>query len=99
MGNLKRMVYLKFARRVGSNSNTAPVPSIIGEGTEFNGNFKSSGTIHIDGKLTGDVACDELVIGTNGYVKGYVNAKNFISTELLKGKPKPTACLLPKQPN
>ena len=51
MGNLKRMVYLKFARRVGSNSNTAPVPSIIGEGTEFKGDFKSGGTIHIDGNL------------------------------------------------
>lgn len=86
MGNLKRMVYLKFARRVGSNSNTAPVPSIIGEGTEFKGDFKSSGTIHIDGKLTGDVTCDELVIGTNGYVKGYVNAKKFHIYGTFEGK-------------
>lgn len=77
MSNFKRMMYLKFARRLNGNGNPAPVPSIIGGDAEFVGNLKSSGTIHIDGKLAGDIECDELVIGTNGHVNGHVIAKKF----------------------
>ncbi len=76
MSKIKRMLYIKFARKT-NNGNVTTVPSIISEGTELKGDVNSKGMVHIDGKLIGNVNCDELVIGTNGYVKGYVNAKKI----------------------
>lgn len=69
------MLYVKLARKV--NNKVPTVPSIISEGTEIKGDINSKGIVHIDGKLTGNVNCDELVIGTNGYIKGHVNAKKM----------------------
>ena len=86
MTKLKRLIYLKFARKVNKDSSTVPVPSIISEGTKVKGNINSAGIIHVDGKLQGDITCDELVIGNKGSVKGSVKVTNLQLYGILNGK-------------
>lgn len=85
MKNLKRMLYLKFAR-MNKQSPSVPVPSIISENTQVKGDIISNGIIHIDGRVEGDVTCDELVIGIKGSVIGAVNVTNLHLYGVLQGK-------------
>ncbi|MBO5443661.1 MAG: polymer-forming cytoskeletal protein [Alphaproteobacteria bacterium] len=85
MKNLKRMLYLKFAR-MNKQSPSVPVPSIISENTQVKGDIISNGIIHIDGRVEGDVTCDELVIGIKGAVIGSVNVTNLHLYGVLQGK-------------
>ncbi len=85
MKNLKRMLYLKFAR-MNKQSPSVPVPSIISENTQVKGDIISNGIIHIDGHVEGDVSCDELVIGIKGAVVGSVNVTNLHLYGVLQGK-------------
>ncbi|MGN0913711.1 MAG: polymer-forming cytoskeletal protein [Alphaproteobacteria bacterium] len=85
MKNLKRMLYLKFAR-MNKQSPSVPVPSIISESTQVKGDIISNGIIHIDGRVEGDVTCDELVIGVKGAVIGSVNVTNLHLYGVLQGK-------------
>lgn len=86
MKKLKRLIYLKLARRLSKSTTGAPVPSIISENTKLDGNLFSDGIVHIDGQVDGDVSCDELVIGVKGNVNGAVTATNLQLYGCLKGK-------------
>ncbi len=59
-----------------SNSVVVPTPkaaaSVISMGTVIHGPIQSTGDIHIDGLVIGDVRCDTLVVGKNGEIKGNV---------------------------
>lgn len=81
----KRLLYLKFARKL-NNTQSVPVPSIISENTKVNGDIISNGIIHIDGKVEGDITCDELVIGLKGTIVGSVNVNNLHLYGVLQGK-------------
>ena len=82
---LKRLAYLKFARKL-NNAPTVPVPSIISENTKLTGDIISNGIGHVDGRVEGDVTCEELVIGLKGAVIGSVNVSNLHLYGLLQGK-------------
>lgn len=86
MKKLKRLIYLKLARRLSKSTTGAPVPSIVSENSKIIGNIFSDGIIHIDGVVEGDVSCDELVIGIKGSVTGSVTAKNLQLYGILKGR-------------
>ena len=88
MKNLKRLLYVKLARKMNKNNAGVPVPTIIGESTHLLGNIESEGMIHIDGQVEGDVTCDELIIGLKGMVSGSVNTKDLQLFGTLKGKAK-----------
>lgn len=75
MKNWRRMLYLKIAK-ISRGSNT-PVPSIISIGTKIKGNILGGDIIHIDGKLEGNVCCNELIIGVKGQVIGQVKAQTL----------------------
>lgn len=75
MKNWRRMLYLKIAK-MGRGSN-APVPSIISFGTKIKGNILGGDIVHIDGRLEGNVCCEELIIGIKGQVIGQVKAKSL----------------------
>ena len=83
---LKRLIYIKLARRLSRSTTGAPVPSIVSENTKVVGNIISDGIIHIDGTVEGDVSCDELIIGIKGCVCGSVTASNLQLYGALKGK-------------
>lgn len=75
MRSLKRMIYLKIAR-MSRGSNT-PVPSIISYDTKIKGDIWGGDTLHIDGKLEGNIMCNEVIIGTRGYIMGDIKAKSL----------------------
>lgn len=79
----RRMLYLKIAR-MGRGSNS-PVPSIISFGTKIKGNILSGDVIHIDGSIEGNIACEELIIGSRGHVYGQVKTKNLSIYGMLQG--------------
>ena len=86
MKNLKRLLYVKLARRLSHNTSGAPVPTIVSENSRINGDVVSDGIIHIDGQIEGDVTCDELIIGVKGMVSGSVKTSNLQLFGTLKGK-------------
>ena len=60
--------------------------TIITSCMEVTGNLQGSDTVHIDGKVTGDITVNNtLVIGKSGVVKGEVKAKNAIINGELEG--------------
>ena len=60
--------------------------TIITSCMEVTGNLKGTDTVHIDGKVTGDISVDNtLVIGKSGIVIGDVKAKNAIINGELQG--------------
>ena len=75
MSSLRRMIYLKIARM--SRGSSTPVPSIISHDTKIKGDIFGGDTIHIDGKLEGNIACNEVIIGTRGYIMGDIKAKSI----------------------
>ncbi|MBQ8870774.1 MAG: polymer-forming cytoskeletal protein [Alphaproteobacteria bacterium] len=83
MKKFRRMLYLKIAR-MGRSSN-ATVPSIISFGTKIKGNILGGDVIHIDGRLEGNVVCEELIIGVKGQIVGQVKAKSLSLYGTLQG--------------
>ena len=75
MSSLRRMIYLKIARM--SRGSSTPVPSIISYDTKIKGDIWGGDTIHIDGKLEGNIMCNEVIIGTRGYILGDIKAKKI----------------------
>ncbi len=86
MKKLKRLIYLKLARRLSKSTTGAPVPSIVSENTKVKGDILSDGIIHVDGHVEGDISCDELIIGVKGSVTGSVTANILQLHGALKGK-------------
>ncbi len=86
MKKLRRLLYLKLARRVSRSQSSMPVPSIISENARVKGDVISEGIIHIDGHVEGDISCEELVIGIKGSVTGAINAKSLHLYGSLTGK-------------
>ena len=85
MKRLKRLLSVKIARRM-NQATSVPVPSIISEGTKVKGDIFSDGTIHVDGKVEGDVNCGQLIIGVRGSVSGSVSAGDLHLYGSLSGK-------------
>lgn len=86
MKKLKRLIYLKFARSLNKTVSDVPVPTIISESTRVSGDIISNAILHIDGRVEGDITCEELVIGVKGMVEGAVNVKNLQLYGTLNGK-------------
>ncbi len=61
--------------------------TLIGEGSEIEGNIHSSSSAKIEGKLRGTVKVNEtLIIGTNGTVHGDIHAKQVVVYGKVEGK-------------
>lgn len=61
--------------------------TLIGEGSEIEGNIHSSSSTKIEGKLKGTVKVNEtLIIGSNGIVNGDVHAKQVVVYGKIEGK-------------
>lgn len=97
MKNFKRMLYLKFARKMSKNGNdNVPVPSIISNNTKIVGDISSSGVLHIDGRVEGDILCEELIIGVKGIIIGSITANNLQIYGVLQGKAKVDSLFIAK---
>ena len=56
----------------------APNISTIGEELTITGNVSSTGELHINGKIQGDVQCIALVLGENAQLDGDVVAEDVV---------------------
>lgn len=66
------------------NPNTTD--TLIGEGTVFEGNIKSSATIRIEGTITGIIECTgDVIIGEKGVVKCNISARDVVLAGQLHG--------------
>ena len=77
---------------MGKNRNTmstgvkTKVSTVLGAGTVFDGNFKTSDTVRVDGTVNGNCTCEEeLILGPEGLVKGNVSARNIIISGRVDG--------------
>lgn len=86
MKNLKRLLFLKVARKLSKNDNSIPVPTIISANTKVKGDIVCDGILQIDGHVQGDVSCSELVIGLKGSLTGGANVKDLHLYGTLRGK-------------
>lgn len=59
--------------------------STIDEGLTITGNVTSTGELHLDGRIQGDVHCVALVLGENAQLKGGVIAKDVMVRGCLMG--------------
>jgi len=57
-----------------SGSPRSRVPSIISADTTMTGTLRSTGELHLDGTVEGDVHAERLVIGETASIKGNVHA-------------------------
>lgn len=86
MKNLKRLLFIKVARKLNKNDNSIPVPTIISANTKVKGDVICDGILQIDGHVQGDVNCSELVIGLKGSLTGSANVKDLHLYGTLRGK-------------
>ncbi len=86
MKKLRKTIYLKIARFLGRGKNGNAVPTIIAENTMVKGNMNSTGILHVDGIIDGDVNCEELIIGVKGAITGTVKAQSMYLYGSLQGQ-------------
>lgn len=87
------MAFFSKSKKENSVSNISTIPTASKAGSanitgcmEISGSVKGCGTLHIDGKIDGDLTVDEnAVIGKDGVVKGDVSAKNVIVSGKVHG--------------
>ena len=60
-----------------NNSNQEPFNTIIGEGTQFNGEFILDGSLRIDGIFMGKILShSKVLVGPTGHIKTNIQAQN-----------------------
>ncbi|HMB37629.1 MAG TPA: polymer-forming cytoskeletal protein [Wenzhouxiangellaceae bacterium] len=60
--------------------------TIVAAGTEFVGNLSLSDTLHLDGRIDGDVQSESnVVIGADGYFKGRIKAATVVVSGRVEG--------------
>lgn len=62
---------------------SARIDTLIGQGTEINGDLIFTGGLHIDGKITGNVVAEEgspsiLILSEFGHIEGDVKVPNMV---------------------
>lgn len=75
----------------------APNISTIGEELTITGNVSSTGELHINGKIQGDVQCIALVLGENAQLDGDVVAEDVIVRGRLTGSVRALRVMLQSQ--
>ena len=68
----------KMGERLGGESASKMIPSIIGEGLTITGNVASKGEIQVDGEIQGDIHCGSLLLGDTAQVVGGIIAEEII---------------------
>ena len=66
-----------------SNFSSARIDTLIGHGTEINGDLIFAGGLHVDGRINGNVAAEEgsssiLILSEFGHIEGDVRVPNLV---------------------
>ncbi len=70
-----------FGRKKGFSA--ARIDTLVGQGTEINGDLVFSGGLHVDGKINGNVVAEEgstalLILSEFGRIEGEVKVPNMV---------------------
>jgi cytoskeletal protein CcmA (bactofilin family) len=75
-----------IGKKPGLGPDNGEATSIIGENSVFEGTFKVTGNLRVDGKFTGKLNITEtLVVGPNGQVDAEVRVRNAVVAGTIKG--------------
>jgi cytoskeletal protein CcmA (bactofilin family) len=66
----------------GEPGSTQPVTTLLGKGSEFEGKLSFEGTVRVDGKLTGEIFTDDVLIVGEG---AEVNAEVTVGAIVIQG--------------
>ena len=66
-----------------SNFSSARIDTLIGQGTEINGDLVYAGGLHVDGRINGNVVAEEgsssiLILSEFGHIEGEVRVPNIV---------------------
>lgn len=64
---------------------TSGIPALISSNTHVQGNITCEGELQIDGKVTGDLMVNVLIIGQNGTVNGNIKAHQILIKGMVDG--------------
>lgn len=68
-----------------ANAMSGATFSVLGADLVIKGNLTASADLHIDGSITGDIACAALVQGESSVIEGAVTAQNARLAGTVKG--------------
>lgn len=75
-------MFKKKAKSIDPNS----TDTLLGEGTQFEGNLNSEASIRVEGAIVGDIECKgDVTIGDNGSAQSTITARNVIIAGKVKG--------------
>jgi cytoskeletal protein CcmA (bactofilin family) len=70
----------------GEPANPQPVTTLLGKGSEFEGKLSFEGTVRVDGKLTGEVFTDDvLIVGEGAEVNAEVTVGAIVVQGIVRG--------------
>ena len=66
-----------------NNFSSARIDTLIGQGTEINGDLVYAGGLHVDGRINGNVVAEEgsssiLILSEFGHIEGEVRVPNIV---------------------
>ncbi len=66
-----------------TNFSSARIDTLIGQGTEINGDLVYAGGLHVDGRINGNVVAEEgsssiLILSEFGHIEGEVKVPNIV---------------------
>ncbi len=70
----------------GELGSAQPVTTLLGKGSEFEGKLSFEGTVRVDGKLTGEIFTDDvLIVGEGAEVNAEVNVGAIVVQGIVRG--------------
>jgi cytoskeletal protein CcmA (bactofilin family) len=70
----------------GELGNAQPVTTLLGKGSEFEGKLSFEGTVRVDGKLTGEIFTDDvLIVGEGAEVNAEVTVGAIVIQGIVRG--------------
>jgi cytoskeletal protein CcmA (bactofilin family) len=70
----------------GELGNAQPVTTLLGKGSEFEGKLSFEGTVRVDGKLTGEIYTDDvLIVGEGAEVNAEVTVGAIVVQGIVRG--------------
>jgi cytoskeletal protein CcmA (bactofilin family) len=76
------MTLTTLSPTTGEPGNAQPVTTLLGKGSEFEGKLSFEGTVRVDGKLTGEIFTDDVLIVGEG---AEVNAEVTVGAIVIQG--------------
>ena len=71
---------------MSNKNNSKDVVSYFGPNTVIEGDIHSDGSLHIDGRLKGEIICNgDLILGETSKVYGKIKARNVLVSGYYKG--------------